>query len=84
MRYEKCKKSKWIICGYIYLKTWLTQSNLYKGGLILYRKMAVDGSVMLVVKLIYIVSFDEYIISNEQYTLTKDINLKVLISSYKR
>jgi hypothetical protein len=33
--------------------------------------MAVDGSVMLVVKLIYIVSFDEYIISNEQYTLTK-------------
>jgi hypothetical protein len=46
--------------------------------------MAVDGSVMLVVKLIYIVSFDEYIISNEQYTLTKDINLKVLISSYKR
>jgi hypothetical protein len=53
------------------LKTWLTQEIFYKGGLILYRKMAVDGSVMLVVKLIYIVSFDEYIISNEQYTLTK-------------
>jgi hypothetical protein len=43
--------------------------------------MAVDGSVMLVVKLIYIVSLYSY---NEQYTLTKDINLKVLISSYKK
>jgi hypothetical protein len=41
--------------------------------------MAVDGSVMLVVKLIYIVSFDEYIISNEQYTLTKDINKSAYI-----
>jgi hypothetical protein len=67
---------------YIFKDLINTRVIFYKGGL-LYRKMAVDGSVMLVVKLIYIVSFDEYIISNEQYTLTKDINLKVLISSYK-
>jgi hypothetical protein len=69
---------------YIFKDLINTRVIFYKGGLILYRKMAVDGSVMLVVKLIYIVSFDEYIISNDQYTLTKDINLKVLISSYKK
>jgi hypothetical protein len=44
----KKKSNMWL---YIFKDLINTRVIFYKGGLILYRKMAVDGSVMLVVKL---------------------------------
>lgn len=61
-----------------------TRVSFYKSGLILYRKMVVNEDIVVLVRMIYIVSFEQYIISDEYYTLNTKTTLKTLISSYRK
>ena len=61
-----------------------TRVSFYKSGLILYRKMVVNEDIVVFVRMIYIVSIEQYIISDEYYTLNTKTTLKTLISSYRK
>lgn len=61
-----------------------TRVSFYKSGIILYRKMVVNEEIVVLVRMIYIVSFEQYIISDEYYTLNTKTTLRTLISSYKK
>lgn len=60
-----------------------TRFIYYKGGFIIYRKMVMDGNILLLVRMLYIVSIGQNIISDEQYHLDSKLSLKAIISSYK-
>ena len=61
-----------------------TKVIYYKSGLIIWRKEVVEDDIMIIVKMIYIVGIGQYITSDEQYKLSKNITLKTLISSYRK
>jgi len=70
---------------WLYIQEFINTSFIYyNGGLIFYRKEVIQGDIHLLVKMIYIVSFGQYIVSEESYKLRKEMTLKVLISSYKK
>lgn len=56
----------------------------YKSGFILIRKKVIDNEIVVSVKLIYPVSITQYIISNDNYTLSDKLTLKTLLNGYYR
>ena len=56
----------------------------YKGGFIIYKKSVVDNEIIIEVKLIYIVSLTQYLITNDNYTLNDKLTLKMLLNGYKK
>lgn len=56
----------------------------YKGGFIIYKKSVVDNEIIIDVKLIYIVSLTQYLITNDNYTLNDKLTLKMLLNGYKK
>ena len=60
-----------------------TRIIICKNAIIFYRKEVENDSIILFVKLIYIVGIKQYIVSNDKYQLNKIFNLKEVISTYK-
>lgn len=54
----------------------------YKSGFIIYKKRVVENEIVVDVKLIYPVSITQYIITNDNYTLSSKITLKTLLNGY--
>ena len=55
----------------------------HRSAIIRYKKYVIDGEVNVKIKFVYIVAYQQYIISNENYQLNKNTTLKSLISSYR-
>lgn len=54
----------------------------YKSGFIFYRKSVVENEIVVDVKLIYPVSITQFIITNDNYTLSDKLTLKTLLNGY--
>lgn len=61
-----------------------TRFTFYNGGLIMWKKYVVEGEIKVVMDMIYFVGIQQYILSKEQYTLSKNLTLKTIISGYKK